>query len=289
MSEEILDIQEVCEKSKIVSKKKKKRGRPLLNKRRKKYPRKRGPRKKRKKKIEKVPYVTPKQPYRLIITKNKEKVAFIKALPTEEQAYRLFYKALEENKKEVIFPIRFLNYKKIQPVEYELYIIKHKTEEDKNITTTKLRNEYGEFIEHTTDHEDYIVIDKAKWELEESFWIYGYHPTQQRKSFNWILEDFIESTVDNKYYFKNVWVYKNKFIVDCGEGKLKIAFCKNRDDAVRLYNEIEKICVERKYKYVLFSGDIQARGRYFVTKWVKRLMDFTGFNYRKITRHCLRP
>ena len=55
------------------------------------------------------------------------------------------------------------------------------------------------------------------------------------------------------------------------------------------YNEIEKICNEKKYKYVLFSGDIQLRGRYFVSKWIKRLIDFTGFNYRKITRHNLRP
>lgn len=265
-----------------------------VKKRRKKEKSKKGRKKKlgrpkKYKKRKKTKYTPPKLPYRLIITKNKEKVAFIKALPTEEDAYRLFYKAIEENKQEVVFPVRFLNYKKIIPVEYEIYIIKHRTEDDKKLPNTKLRNEYGEFIEHKTDHEDFIVIDKAKWELEETFWVYGYHPLHERKTFSWILEDFIESSIHDKYQFKNILIYKNKFIVDCGENNLKIVFCKNREDAIRMYNEVERICTERKYKYVLFSGDIQARNRDFISKWISRLMEFTGFNHRKITRHCLRP
>lgn len=243
----------------------------------------------KRKRKKKKKYVPPKLPYKLIITKNKEKVAHIKSLPTEELAYQLFYKAIEENKQEVVFPVRFLNYKKILPVEYEIYIIKYKSEDDRKLPNTKLRNEYGEFIEYTTDHEDFIVVDKAKWELEETFWVYGYHPQQERKTFSWILENLIESTIHDKLQFKNVLIYKNKFIVDCGENNLKIVFCKNRDDAVRMYNEIEKICTQKKYKYILFSGDIQTKERIIRHRWVQKLMDFTGFNHRKITRHCLRP
>ena len=257
---------------------------PVIKKKKRKKP---GPKKKRRKKVIKEPYVFPKKPYRLIITKNKEKVQHVKSFAKEEDAYKLFHEALEQNK-EVVFPVRFVNYRKIQSVEYELYIIKERTEDDKNITSTKLRNEMGEFIEYTTDHQDFIVIDKAKWELEESFWVFGFHP-QQRKTFSWIFEDFIESTIKDKMMFKNVLIYKNKFIVDCGENNLKIVFCKNRDDAVRMYNEVERLCTEKKYKYVMFSGDIQQKSSTILRQWITKLCDFTGYNRRKITRYCLRP
>lgn len=224
--------------------------------------------------------------YHVILTSGKKRIETLGRFTTEHDAYKFFHNQIEENKN-VIFPVRFINYKKIMPSDYELYIIKQRDEFDVD-TTTKLRNEYGELIEHKTDNEKWIIIDKHQWDIEETFWVFGYHPKYQRKTFSWIFEDFIESNQDDKYNFRNAIVYNNKFIVDC-VGKLKIVFCKNKSDALRMYDMIERLCNEKKYKHVLFSGNLKSYSIKYRQEWIERLCEFTSFNRSKILRCSLRP
>ena len=240
--------------------------------------------KKKKKKTSKRVYY--KKLYHIILTSRKKRIETLARFTNETEAYSYFYEVSVENKN-VVFPVRYLNYKGIIPSDYEIYIIKQKEDSDDD-NVTKLRDEYGELIEHETDNEKWIIVDKKQWEIEETFWVFGHHPLYDRKTFSWIFDDFIVNTQQDKYDFRNVIVYNNKFIVDC-VGDLKIAFCKNMSDANRMYDMVEKMCAERKYKHVLFSGNLRSYSRKFRQEWIDRLCEFTSFNRTKIKRTNLRP
>ena len=237
------------------------------------------------KKVEtpKIP-LSKKRPYSIILTSNGKQKKSLRSFRTEEEAYMYLSNTISENK--VMFPVKFLNSKGIIEAKYELYIIK-RIDNDDIKDTAYLRNDYGELVEYTTNSENWQIIHKEKWEVEETFWVNGYDPVFQRKDFNWIIDNLIMNDI-GFYTFKNVLVYKNKLIIDTN-GDLEIIFCKNVSDAFRLYTEIENLSIKKKMKYIMFSGDISTFSRGTIISWIDKLCEATGFNRRKITRKSLRP
>lgn len=198
---------------------------------------------------------------------------------TEKAIYKRFKELLEENKK-VVFPIRYNNLEHVmKPSEYEIVILKCRDEFEGKFN--KIRSDSGEFINYTTDSDDWVVIDRASYYVEETFWVYGYHPRLQRKTFQWVFENFIQKDSQNKYMFKTVQVYNNKILIDCN-GKLEMVICKNKSDSIRCYNQLEQYAKKGKCKYVLFMGDI-AHSKY-KGDWIKRIMDLTSWSYTKVKR-----
>lgn len=261
---------------------------PKIKRKRRKNTKKPGPKPKKKKpgpKPKPKPKESRKRPYRIILTVNNRQKNEIERFKTEAEAYQKMNEMLEENQKAVIFPKRFAHYGGImREVNYNLYILR-RLSPDETDKTTQLRNEYGEFVTYETTHSKWAVVDKCNWEFEESFWVYGYHPQYQRKDFLWIFTNFIEKTAHDKYLFKNIWLYHNKIIIESTE-HLEIIFTKNKSDAIRFYNLLEKWCTQKKFKYVVFCGEID---RTLSQKWIPRLCEWTGFNVAKITRTSLRP
>lgn len=221
--------------------------------------------------------------YSLVHTNHGKKKEILCSEKTEEDIYKKFDKALKECKK-VVFPVRFNNEIHVMiPSEHELVIIKCKDENDS--FTNKIKTESGEYANYETDNEDWIVIDRASYEVEETFWVYGFHPRLQRKDFMWIFENFILKDSKNKFMFKTVLVYKNKVLIECN-GNLEMVMCKNKYDSVRMYNLIEDFCKKYKCKYVIFMGDI-GKSKY-KSQWIQKIKDLTGWNQKKITRNSTR-
>ena len=202
---------------------------------------------------------------------------------TERAIYKRFKKLLAENKK-VVFPVRYNNLEHVMiPSEYEIVILKCRDEFENK--TTKVRDDSGEFINYKTDSDDWIVVDRASYEVEETFWVYGYHPRFQRKTFQWVFENFILKNSKDKYMFKSVQVYNNKILIDCN-GKLEMVICKNKNDSIRFYNLLEQYAKKSKCKYILFMGDI-ARSKY-KKDWIQRIVDLTSWNIKKVIRRSTR-
>lgn len=222
-----------------------------------------------------------KRPYSIILTTRGRQKECFKTFKTEEEAYQYFTDIINSNQN-VRFPVKYLNYAGIVDAKYEIYIIK-RVEESETKFKAQLRNDYGEFIEYDTDSDNWMIVDKSPWNVEESFWVHGYDPVFQRKDFNWIVDNIIIPGG-----FKNILVYKNKFIIDTS-GEIDIVFCKNMSDAFRLYTEIEDECRTRKIKSVMFSGNISDYSRATVSSWKDKLCEVTGFNRKKISRSSLRP
>lgn len=182
-------------------------------------------------------------------------------------------------------PIKYNNEKtKIIESEYELIIIKSKENDDELVS--KIKDEYGKFIYYESSDDDWIIYDRSPYYIEETFWVYGFHPKLQRKDFNWIFNNIIGKDIKNKYMCKSIQIFKNKILVDCN-GKLDMVICKNHSDAVRFYNKVEEIAEKNKYKYLIFLYDV-THSKY-KKLWVKRIKDLTHWDNKKILRSSTRP
>ena len=195
------------------------------------------------------------------------------------------FKTMVEENKSVIFPVRFNNNKtKIIESSYEIMIIKARDKTESR--ETKVMDEYGKFVNYATNDDDWIIYDRSPYYIEETFWVYGYHPRLQRKNFKWIYDNFISNNSNNKYLFKTVQLFKNKILVECN-GKLDMVICKNKQDAIRMYNMIEEWCERDKMKYIGFMGDL-SYSRY-KSDWITKIQKLTNWTRKKITRMSTRP
>ncbi len=195
------------------------------------------------------------------------------------------FKTMVEENKSVVFPIKFNNNKtEIIESSYEIMIIKARDKTESR--ETKVMDEYGKFVNYTTNDDDWIIYDRSPYYIEETFWVYGYHPRLQRKDFKWIYDNFISNNSNNKYLFKTVQLFKNKILVECN-GKLDMVICKNKQDAIRMYNMIEEWCERDKMKYIGFMGDL-SYSRY-KSDWITKIQKLTNWTRKKITRMSTRP
>lgn len=203
---------------------------------------------------------------------------------SEATVNKEFNTMVEENKS-VVFPIKFNNNKtEIIESSYEIMIIKARDKTESR--ETKVMDEYGKFVNYATNDDDWIIYDRSPYYIEETFWVYGYHPRLQRKDFKWIYDNFISNNSNNKYLFKTVQLFKNKILVECN-GKLDMVICKNKQDAIRMYNMIEEWCKRDKMKYVGFMGDL-SYSRY-KSDWITKIQKLTNWTRKKITRMSTRP
>ena len=195
------------------------------------------------------------------------------------------FKTMVEENKSVVFPIKFNNNKtEIIESSYEIMIIKARDKTESR--ETKVMDEYGKFVNYATNDDDWIIYDRSPYYIEETFWVYGYHPRLQRKDFKWIYDNFISNNSNNKYLFKTVQLFKNKILVECN-GKLDMVICKNKQDAIRMYNMIEEWCERDKMKYVGFMGDLSYSK--YKSDWITKIQKLTNWTRKKITRMSTRP
>ena len=167
-------------------------------------PKKRGPKKKRKKKIEKIPQkVGPKfqkpYSYKIISCRNGIQNKFIGRYRDIKEAYAVF-NALKLQDNNVIFPSNITGIHQIEN-SIDEYILIEKNEDK---TSTLLRNEYGKFVEQTTNKNGWIIIDKFRYKREEEFWVYGYNSRNDRKTFLWIYNNLVISGLYDNLDFKRI-------------------------------------------------------------------------------------
>jgi hypothetical protein len=222
--------------------------------------------------------------YHIILTNHGKQLRDLYFTNSEAKVNKKFASMLKENKK-VVFPMRWNNHEHVMlECEYELVIIKGKGEFESSIS--KIKDEYGKYINYESSDEDWVIYDRAPYYVEETFWVYGYHPRLQRKDFNWIFDTFITKDASNKYMFKSIQVFKNKLLIDCN-GKLEMVICKNVQDCIRLYNVIEEKARNKKYKYIAFIGDVD--GGKYKKFWMNRIQELTHWDLSKIKRASTRP
>jgi len=248
-------------------------------------PKKRGPKKKKPKVVHK--YVGLKRPYHIITTSNGVQLKDVYSAVNIDIALKKLRQLQQEYNKDVVFPVRFVSNrqeKTFTEADYKLMLIKKR--EPGDTYEGKVRNEYGKYIDCVTDNEDWIFIDELPYKVEETFWVYGYNPKRERKTFTFIVEELVRSRTDDKHFMKQIAVFRNKVLISSID-KLEMVICKNHMDSVRMYNEIGEWTKKKKIKYVAFSGDINTR-MYSFKNWYDRMVNLTHWTYRKLNKNTTR-
>lgn len=243
-------------------------------------PKKRGPKKKykRKKKVLKKRGKKPMPPisYKIISCKNGKQNKLIGKYRNIEDAYEVFNK-LKENDKNVIFPISSYGNDKLKnSIDEYVLIEKNDTKE-----ASMLRNEYGVIIEHKTNREGWIILDKYRYLKEETFWVWGYDKKSDRKTFLWVFQNLLLNAFTSSYEHKMICTYKNKVVIKSDNGYMDLIFCKSQEDSIRFYNLLEKYSKKNRLKRAIFIGDFSRVSKQR-RKLENELIEFTGLTKRKI-------
>lgn len=244
-------------------------------------PKKKGPKKKYKKKktVKKNPVGRPyigAFNYKIISCRNGKQNKLIGKYRSIEDAYDAF-NVLIRNDENVILPTLLTGEDKLFNSIDEYILIEKNPDKDSNL----LRNEYGKLVEHRVDKDGWIIIDKQRYNKEETFWVYGFNNKNERKTFLWIYENLILTDIETCFDFKRLIIYKNKLVIKSDSDTIDMVICKNESDSIRLYNKIEEYIKRDKIKQVLFLGNLSKlsdRRR----KLEDEIMELTGWDRRKV-------
>lgn len=241
--------------------------------------------KKRKVKKEPKKRTYSKHTHQIVLLNNNKQVEFIGSYPSETKANIAFNKLMAESNN-VIYPVQTNNtkHKTLEPSKYELAIIKKREDNDPKVTM--IRNEMGDYVEQITTSENWVIYDKKPYKKEETFWVYGFHPLVQRKTFLFVFNEIVKPKTKNKGNILNIMLFKNKIVFETTYGETDMVICKTKSDAIQFYNILEEWCVkEKEVKYYLFLGDYSKMTDLMVNKIHK----LTNWDKLKIIRNSTKP
>ena len=189
---------------------------------------------------------------------------------------------------EVVFPKKYINNGRSNKQIYDNvseYVVLKRVKDDESGNTSMLRNEYGKFVEHRYTDKEWMIWDKFPCETEETFWVYGFNPKTDRKTFTWIYDNFVDQQISDRNDIIIIYVYGNKVIFKY-DLDFEFVICKNQSDAIRMYNLLEEWCTKKK-RNVVFSGMVTRRTQR-LEQTIEMIQDKTGWDRRKITRKSTR-
>lgn len=245
-------------------------------------PKKRGPKKKRiRRKSVKVLKVRPVFDFKIVGMLNNRQNEHIGQFQSFESAYEKLME-LQKNNETIVFPRKFLNSGMISNVKDE-YLLLEKNRFG-NKSDGVIRNEYGKLIKHVVENSDkWVIRDKIVRKVEETFWVYGFDPKTDRKTFTWIYDNLIIGALENPYDVIRILVYKNKLIIKYDSHPMVLVMCKNKSDSIRMYNLISDKIRTLKGRQIVCIGAYNAVSD--ARREIEQdIMDLTGWNKMKIQR-----
>ena len=223
--------------------------------------------------------------YKIVATSNKKQIAYINKYSSLEKAVEALHELKKENDN-IIFPVKFLNSKTLKNANYE-YLLLEKNLNNKS--GNKLHNNYGKLIDNIIiNNTNWIIYDKIEKLVEETFWVYGFHPKLQRKTFIWIYNNVLLKNITNSIDILRVIQFKNKIIVKNDNNEIDIIICKNEPDSIRFYNLLEEYCHKDKINQIFFIGSANKIST-FRKSVINDIMAKTNWSLKKITRSSTRP
>ena len=258
------------EKEKLKNKPKRKKPGPKKN-----YYKRYRQKQKRKKKKPIVREKLPEFKYKIMLCRNGKRTMTIGKYRTSVEAYADFNKQRFMSDS-VRFP-RHISIDQMCDNSVDECILIEKTDSG----PTLLRNEYGKLIEHHTNLEGWEIIDKFRYNVEETFWVWGYDNRTDRKDFNWIYNELLIMDGFGPYEFRRIFTYRNKLCVRYDDGQLEFVICKNDYDTVRLYNELQRQAKQDKVKQLIFIGD-KSELTEGTKKLEAELQKITGWTLKKV-------
>lgn len=194
-------------------------------------------------------------------------------------AIKRYNELIETNHSEMMCPVDQIasSTKKTRSTFKELLLLKKiNPEVEDNITLFRESN--GKTINVTTDKENWTVVLKEPWYVEEKFIVCGCNPLSGKKTAQWIGENFIEEGLSVND-MKKVFLWRNFLIID-GDLDFTFAIGKTNQAARNLYMSLFK--KYEKTEYVYFIGYLDSQ---LVPKWKEKIKEKTGWENLKRGKH----
>lgn len=195
--------------------------------------------------------------HRVIITKNRKHVKTLGYCWWSLKANEMFNKAIEKNRREVMFPKRSVTiegqrHSHTKPIEYEILLIRRVDDNFNPDEIEVMRDDNGKIIRRVIEgREDTVVVRRDEWYVEETFYVSGHDPKKDRKDYRYIKDVLIGRSLSGEN-MKRVMTYKNNLVIITDENVPTMIKCKNRSDSKRLY---EKLFNETDRRSVHFVGE----------------------------------
>lgn len=178
---------------------------------------------------------------------------------------------VSENHENKMCPVdQISNSRKItQNTETEILLLKKiNPEVEDNISV--FRDNFGKIVKVKTDDEEWTIVSKEPWYVEEKFIVNNMNPLKSKQTAKWIGENLIEKDLSASN-FKKVIKWCNYVIID---GDVDFDFCigKTEKAALNLY-----LSLFEKYgntEYVYFIGELDKTQ---VSKWTSKIREKTGW------------
>lgn len=217
--------------------------------------------------------------YRVILIANGEYKKTLHKCRTRETAFINYHLLIDENKK-IKFPKKFINTNKIKPVKYKICVIKPTEPDD---VFRIIRDDFGRtYTEKPIG--DWTILASENYNVEETFWIYGYDSKNQRPNIDVVVKKLLSGAY-KKNNVKQVIVVHNKLLI-YNEDNFDMIICKCKEDAQRLHHTLAKICKKQKIKNLLFMGTATPAT---VSRLYDLIKEKTGWPIEKIRRTSTRP
>lgn len=216
--------------------------------------------------------------YRVILLKDGKYKKTLWRCQTRPTAFINFNRIKSENN--ILFPKKYINHKGIKPVKYQLAVTKITEPGDE---FRIIRNKLGKLVEEAPLG-DWTILADCEYNLEETFWVYGYNSLNDRKSIRDIMGLLMRGMDDNRLT-KQIIVVKNKLLI-YHEEQFDMVICKCEVDAQRLNHALAKASIESKFKSLYFMGTAKNK---MLGDYYDIIHEHTGWAYSKIWRTTTRP
>ena len=220
--------------------------------------------------------------YYIIITKDLVKKKTLKRRIWFNDITDLFDKYVEENHNTVKCPMDELtNSRKInRPTKQEIVLIK-KIDKDLETNETFERDENGRIINIKTNDENFAILRKEPWYVEEKFTVGSLTGTvnERKKTCPWIAENIIDKLLSKDDTVKIImW---NMFVIFESENNFEFVFGKTERAAMNLYKALFKIYENSKRVY--FFGTLSPELSSRVTDKIKEKTGWKNLKRGKCT------
>lgn len=213
-------------------------------------------------------YFFPIMEYKIIVIDHRRIVKTLKKGSVKRNLYEDFKRFLRGNA-DVKFPKRYLNKDGIFEVQYYICMVESLVEENRD---------HGEIL-----FDKYVIIHKEKYDLEEKFWMFGYHPKSDKKELDDVAA--ILFSYKNQLNYRQALTLRNKLVV-YNEERFDMVICKCEKDAQRLHHVLHEIAKSMKYTNIIFMGTC-AYEQLNRVYW--DIVEYTGWSYDKVIRSTTRP
>lgn len=226
----------------------------------------------------------------ILLVRDKKRIERFGASWWRTDAQKLYNDLLEANRKNVKFPVKIRSdwrgksiKENTKYAKWEIVLVERTSKEDDNIT--QFRNDDGKFINvEIIDNQEYKVIARDEWYIEERFNVYGYHPKKDRKDYSFIVNELFLKKIEQIHDILRVNILNNKIFISHSED-FDFITCKNHDEAERLYTAFQNDERLSKNKNVVFFGNFVGRSQ--IIEVYDKMIEKTGWDREACKRYTL--